>query len=56
MYTEVCIICPIHGEFLIKPTKHIHGKYGCSKCGNKRKGKKKSILNIFIEKARKVHR
>lgn len=29
--TKVCIICPIHGEFWMKPCKHLLGQ-GCSKC------------------------
>lgn len=28
---KVCIICPVHGEFLQLPTNHY--KYGCRKCG-----------------------
>ena len=30
--TQVIIICPIHGEFLQKPS--LHRKYGCWKCAN----------------------
>jgi hypothetical protein len=29
--TPVCIICPIHGRFFIKPKYHLRGK-GCIKC------------------------
>ena len=29
--TEVCIICPIHGEFWQKPKNHLKGR-GCPKC------------------------
>jgi hypothetical protein len=29
--TQVCIICPIHGEFWQKPREHFKGK-GCQKC------------------------
>ena len=31
--TKLKIICPIHGEFLQKPIKHITAKHGCYKCG-----------------------
>ena len=30
--TDVCIICPIHGEFWQRPAEHLRGK-GCVKCG-----------------------
>lgn len=29
--TKVCIICPIHGEFFMRPDDHLHG-HGCPKC------------------------
>ena len=49
-HTKVCIICPKHGEFWVKPHKHILGKQGCPKCANKH------VTTVeFIEKARKVH-
>ena len=32
--SKVCIICPEHGEFWQKPTKHLKGQ-GCPKCGGK---------------------
>ena len=32
-YTKVCIICPEHGEFWMKPNNHINGQeQGCPKC------------------------
>jgi hypothetical protein len=34
-HTHLKIECPIHGEFLMNPTNHTHGKgKGCSKCGS----------------------
>ena len=39
---KVCIICPIHGEFLQNPSHHLQG-CGCPKCN-------KSKLEIEIEK------
>ena len=48
--TKVCIICPIHGEFLKTPNKHLLGQ-GCPFCS----GKKKKTKEEFIKEARKVH-
>lgn len=30
--TKVCIICPIHGEFWVRPDNHISSKCGCPVC------------------------
>ncbi|EJT5937157.1 GIY-YIG nuclease family protein [Clostridium perfringens] len=35
--TKSIIICPIHGEFLQNPDKHLNSKYGCIKCANKKR-------------------
>lgn len=35
----VKIICPMHGEFLQTPDKHLFSKFGCSKCSNCLKNK-----------------
>lgn len=48
--SNVCIICPVHGEFYQRAEGHLYGK-GCSKCS----GTKKLNNKEFIEKARKVH-
>lgn len=48
--TDVCIICPEHGKFWQKPSKHLAG-HGCQVCG----GSKKNTTAEFIEKARKIH-
>lgn len=32
-HTNVLIICPIHGEFLQRPSAHINNKQGCPICG-----------------------
>ena len=48
--TEVCIICPEHGEFWQKPKNHLSG-YGCPICS----GRKKMRTSDFIRKARSVH-
>jgi hypothetical protein len=45
---EVCIICPIHGEFYQSPISHLKGN-GCQKCN----GGVRDTTEAFIEKARK---
>ena len=47
---EVCIVCPIHGEFWQKPINHLSG-HGCQKCNKSNKLTKET----FIEKAKQVH-
>lgn len=51
--TEVCIICPIHGEFWQTPSNHTHKTHprGCPKCN----GGLILTLSEFIERAIKVH-
>ena len=46
---KVIIICPEHGEFLCKPSKHLSGR-GCPKCAGKYK-----TTEDFVEQAKKVH-
>ena len=54
--TKVCIICPEHGCFFMKPNAHINGKQGCPKCGYKLlSDKKRMSTDEFIEKARNIH-
>lgn len=47
----VTIICPIHGPFEQKPTKHTSLKRGCPKCG----GTAKKTTEEFIADAKAVH-
>ena len=47
---KVCIICPIHGEFFVKPNDHIHKKCGCVKCS----GRYLSNKEVFVEKAQLI--
>lgn len=47
---DICIICPIHGEFWQKPYKHLSGQ-GCKKCVSENQ----SLKRNFIEKARRIH-
>lgn len=53
--TEICIVCPEHGEFLMKPNSHLNGQ-GCPCCGlKKRIDASKSNTKEFIEKSKKIH-
>ena len=49
--TKVCIVCPIHGEFFVRPSDHTHNHVGCQKCS----GCYRSNKNEFIEKAQKIY-
>lgn len=44
---RVCIICPIHGEFYLKPNKHLEGR-GCQKCGYGKNIKENELKEILI--------
>lgn len=48
--TKIIIICPIHGEFEQRPSKHLSGQ-GCSKCS----GHYKRNIKEFIEEASILH-
>ena len=55
--TEVCIICPIHGEFWQKPTNHLQGN-GCHKCAKLNRYKnsrKQKTTNDFISECREKY-
>lgn len=54
-FVKVCIICPIHGEFLQRPSNHLTGQ-GCKKCGieSRHQNKPKSI-ELFIEQCNLIH-
>ncbi len=55
MHEKVCIICPIHGEFWMTPSKHLSKKQGCPKCGIiKRCEKHKVTFEEFIERVKKT--
>lgn len=55
--TEVTVICPDHGEFLVKPKLHIRkvGTVGCPECGRIRQGKPLDTLADFVGKAKNAH-
>lgn len=50
--TLIKIICPEHGEFLIRPDHHLDGE-GCKLCADKNKSK--STLK-FIEESKTIHK
>lgn len=53
--TEICIICPIHGEFWQIPKVHLKG-CGCPYCGHESSSsKKRKELRDFIFEANIVH-
>lgn len=54
--TNVCIICPEHGEFWQTPNNHLRGK-GCNKCGRSQTLNSITIVRTeeFIRRARKIH-
>ncbi len=48
--SKICITCPIHGDFLQVPHRHLRGQ-GCLKCS----GKYSPTSKEFITKANKIH-
>lgn len=53
--TKVCIICPKHGEFYIKPGNFLHGQ-GCKWCGIEKHKKERALTTEeFINRAKEVH-
>ena len=52
---KVIIICPKHGEFLQKPSKHLKGQ-GCNKCGEERTAdRQRKTLDEFVKQAKEKH-
>ena len=50
--TDVCIVCPEHGEFWQKPSNHLNG----SECPICQKAKMRSNkLNVFLERAKMLY-
>ena len=54
--TDLCIICPIHGEFWQTPSTHLKGS-GCKKCGDLSVGMKNNRITTdeFIKRAKIIH-
>lgn len=54
-HTKVCIICPVHGEFLQTPKGHLKGQ-GCRLCYNQRtKERLYKTTDQFIKESKFVH-
>lgn len=56
-HTPVTIICPIHGEFSVRPVDFLRSKNGsCHKChAEKLRSDRQMGLNKFIEKSIEIH-
>ena len=57
--TKVCVICPIHGEFWIRPHHHLSSitPQGCKKCAIINKANKQRLdTEKFIAKAKILHK
>ena len=53
---KTIINCPIHGEFLMRPSDHVNGKQGCPKCGQEKRAKEYAYtFEEVLEKAKQVH-
>lgn len=54
-YTDVIIVCSVHGNFTQRPNNHLHGA-GCRQCGIENKDLfHRRSLQEFIDRAREVH-
>ena len=54
-YTNITIICPVHGEFTKKPYIFLQGR-GCPECGHeRRRNAQRMTQEEFIQKAQKIH-
>lgn len=54
--TKVIVTCPVHGNFLITPDRHIHSKQGCKKCAHERIGQlSRMSQDEFIRRADEIH-
>ncbi len=54
---QICIICPIHGEFWQTPLSHLCNKHGCPKCGHDETNLKKlKTYEYFLERSIQKHR
>lgn len=51
--TPIIIICPVHGEFEITPTRFLQSKHGCKKCAIEASHKiTTKTTESFIEEAK----
>lgn len=53
---KICVICPKHGEFYIRPNDHINSHRGCPMCYNEKRGTSQKLTKEnFIEKSKIIH-
>ena len=51
----MCIICPEHGEFWMKPNNHLNGQ-NCPKCALIEQGiNRRKTTEQFIKEAKEIH-
>jgi hypothetical protein len=70
MHTPIRVVCPEHGEFSIRPLKHLYAKQGCPVCGALKRGIRHTDANVgalaaatskakhakgFLQRAKGVH-
>ena len=51
---KVKVVCPLHGDFLVRGCKHLVGR-GCPKCRGKTVSPRKLTTEIFIQRAKARH-
>lgn len=54
--TNICIVCPIHGEFFQRPSHHTSG-HGCPKCATEQRSlqKLKNSSETIVKRLREIH-
>lgn len=53
-YVEVIIICPVHGEFLHMPKRHL--RWGCNRCGMElRHANHRKTQEVFLNQCASIH-
>ena len=54
-HEKVCIICPEHGEFWMKPNNHLNGQ-NCPRCALIEQGiNRRKTIEQFIKEAKEIH-
>ena len=51
---KVKILCPIHGEFWVRPHDYLRG-HRCKKCGDLLKANARKELSYYVDKINKIH-
>ena len=54
-HTDVKVVCPIHGEFKVRPCNHLNGN-GCPECKKETISKlKRKSIEQFVDEANSIH-